>query len=167
VDTTGKDPRDLRSELREFFTKEDPSASLNVAVYSFGFKHRSPQDADLVIDVRFLPNPYYEPELRPLTGLDEPVQSYVLNNPETDRFLRSWRELLRTVMPGYVNEGKHYLNIAVGCTGGQHRSVVLAEQTASFLRASGYAVSCTHRDLKLAYTGTGFDPGTSPLGDAA
>jgi UPF0042 nucleotide-binding protein len=107
-------------------------------------------DADIIIDVRFLPNPYYEASLRVLTGLRDEVRAFVLEQDETQRFLDSWRELLDVVMPGYVKEGKQILSIGVGCTGGQHRSVVLAEETGRHLAQTGYSVTITHRDLALA-----------------
>ena len=107
-------------------------------------------DADLVIDVRFLPNPFYDPEMRTMTGLDQKVHDYVLYNSDTETFLKRWEALLDCVMPGYVAEGKQQLSIAVGCTGGQHRSVALAEVTGDYLRRSGYRVSVAHRDLGLA-----------------
>ena len=110
---------------------------MNVVVYSFGFKHGAPLDADIVIDVRFLPNPFYIPELRGLTGLDKPVSDYVLGREETTKFLDAWENLLSCVMPGYVAEGKQHLAIGVGCTGGQHRSVVLAEKTAALFARTG------------------------------
>ena len=109
-------------------------------------------DADIVIDVRFLPNPFYIPELRGLTGLDKPVSDYVLGRDETHKFLDAWDNLLRCVMPGYVAEGKQHLAIGVGCTGGQHRSVVLAEKTAALLCDLGYNVRVYHRDIALADT---------------
>ena len=136
--------RKLTQELRE--------VGMNVVVYSFGFKHGAPSDADIVIDVRFLPNPFYIPELRGLTGLDKPVSDYVLGRDETHKFLEAWENLLRCVMPGYVAEGKQHLAIGVGCTGGQHRSVVLAEKTATLLRDLGYNVRAYHRDIALADT---------------
>jgi UPF0042 nucleotide-binding protein len=152
IDTSGKDPRELRREIREFYSQEGEKTGLNVSVASFGFKHHSPQDADIVIDVRFLPNPFYEQDLRYLTGLDAPVREFVLANPETRNFLQSWRNLLSVIMPGYIAEGKRYLSIGVGCTGGQHRSVVLAEETGAFLRSLGYSVAISHRDLGNAPT---------------
>jgi RNase adapter protein RapZ len=99
------------------------------------------------MDVRFLPNPHYDPHLRPFTGLDTPVREYVLSKPETMTFLERWLPLLDDVLPGYVLEGKHHLAIALGCTGGMHRSVVLAEVTATHLRARGYRVAVSHRDI--------------------
>ena len=152
IDTTDKEPRALRREIHSLFSQKSEQDELRVAVFSFGFKYHSPHDADIVIDVRFLPNPYYEPELRTQTGLSDEVRSFVLDRAETQEFLRSWRELLRVIMPGYVAEGKRYLSIAVGCTGGQHRSVVLAEETAAFLKELGYQVMVTHRDLVFSET---------------
>lgn len=150
IDTTNLLPADLRTQLKGLFAHGDERSGLSVSVYSFGFKHGSPLDADLVIDVRFLPNPYYDPEMRTMTGLDKKVRDYVLYNSTTETFLKRWKALLDCVMPGYVDEGKQQLAIAVGCTGGQHRSVALAEETADYLRSSGYSVSVAHRDLALA-----------------
>lgn len=150
IDTTDMLPSQLRSTIRSLFAPGEERAGLSVTVYSFGFKHGAPADADLVMDVRFLPNPYYVPSLRPLTGLDAPVRDYVLYRPETEEFQKRWRALLDCVMPGYVAEGKQQLAIGVGCTGGQHRSVALAEATGDYLKSKGYRVSVAHRDLKLA-----------------
>lgn len=150
IDTTSMLPPQLKSTIRDLFAPGEDRAGLSVTVYSFGFKHGAPLDADLVIDVRFLPNPYYVPDLRHLTGLDAPVRDYVLYRKETEEFLMCWRSLLDCVMPGYVSEGKQQLAIAIGCTGGQHRSVTIAESTADYLRSKGYRVSIAHRDLSLA-----------------
>ena len=150
INTTDMLPQQLRSTIRALFAPGEERQGLQVTVYSFGFKHGAPVDADLVMDVRFLPNPYYDPELRPLTGLDKPVRDFVLYRPETEEFQKCWRALLDCVMPGYVAEGKQQLAIAVGCTGGQHRSVALAESTGDYLKQKGYRVSVAHRDLKLA-----------------
>ena len=150
INTTDMMPAQLRSTIRALFAPGEERQGLQVTVYSFGFKHGAPVDADLVMDVRFLPNPYYDPELRPLTGLDKPVRDYVLCRSETEEFQKCWRALLDCVMPGYVAEGKQQLAIAVGCTGGQHRSVALAESTGEYLKQKGYRVSVAHRDLKLA-----------------
>ncbi len=150
IDTTSMLPPQLRATIRALFAPGEERQGLAVTVYSFGFKHGSPLDADLVMDVRFLPNPYYDPELRHLTGLDAPVRDFVLYRKETEEFLICWRALLDCVMPGYVSEGKQQLAIAVGCTGGQHRSVAIAESTADYLRSGGYRVSIAHRDLSLA-----------------
>lgn len=150
IDTTDLLPADLRSRLNALFASGPIQSGLSVSVYSFGFKHGAPLDADLVIDVRFLPNPYYDPVMRTMTGLDDMVRDYVMYNSDTEAFLKRWFALLDCVMPGYVAEGKQQLAIAVGCTGGQHRSVALAEATGDHLRSSGYRVSVAHRDLALA-----------------
>lgn len=123
---------------------------MEVSVFSFGFKHGMPVEADLMIDVRFLPNPFYDPEMRRLTGNDRKVADFVLNNEVTSKFLEAWYQLLDVAMPGYVAEGKSHLSIAVGCTGGQHRSVAIANATAAYLEKAGYHVSLSHRDLSLA-----------------
>ena len=123
---------------------------MEVSVFSFGFKHGMPVEADLMVDVRFLPNPFYDPEMRPLTGNDRLVADFVLQNPTTEKFLDAWYRLLDVTMPGYVAEGKTSLSIAVGCTGGQHRSVAIANATAAYLERSGYHVVLSHRDLALA-----------------
>lgn len=150
INTTEMLPQKLRTTIRSLFGTGSERRGLAVTVYSFGFKHGAPIDADLVMDVRFLPNPYYDPDLRHLTGLDEPVRDFVMLREETIEFNKRWHELLDVVMPGYVAEGKQQLAIGVGCTGGQHRSVALAESTGDYLKTKGYRVSVAHRDLKLA-----------------
>jgi RNase adapter protein RapZ len=147
IDTSDLRPADLRSEIRDRFLADNIASALSVTVYSFGFKYGVPSDADIVMDVRFLPNPHYDPLLRPFTGLDTPVREFVLSKPETMTFLDRWLPLLDDVVPGYVLEGKHHLAIALGCTGGMHRSVALAEATATHLRARGYRVAVSHRDI--------------------
>lgn len=150
VDTTDMMPQQLRETIRERFSTASQRSGLAVTVYSFGFKHGAPADADIVMDVRFLPNPYYDPELRDQTGLDAPVRDFVMLRDETLDFTKRWRELLDVVMPGYVKEGKQHLAIGIGCTGGQHRSVAIAESTGDYLKSKGYRVSVAHRDLSLA-----------------
>ena len=147
IDTSSLSSRELRKHIQELFSARPAIEGLNVSVCSFGFKYGLPMDADLVIDVRFLPNPYYDPQMRDLTGFDASVRDFVLGNPETQSFLSAWEALLDAVMPGYVNEGKQHLTICVGCTGGQHRSVALAEKTGEYLRAKGYLVATSHRDV--------------------
>jgi UPF0042 nucleotide-binding protein len=147
IDTSDISPQQLRSIIRERFLPEDRKGPLTVQVNSFGFKYGLPIDADTVMDVRFLPNPYYKAELRRLTGQNAAVRDYVLSREETQEFLGAWFELLSVLMPGYQAEGKTHLSIAMGCTGGMHRSVVLAEETADFLRHLGYEVSISHRDM--------------------
>ena len=150
IDTTSMLPAELREKITTLFAEGSKNRGLSVTVYSFGFKHGSPVDADVVIDVRFLTNPYYDARMRTMTGLDEPVRDYVLFNADTEAFMKRWKALLDCIMPGYVAEGKQQLAIAIGCTGGQHRSVVIAESTGDYLRAMGYRVSVAHRDLSLA-----------------
>ncbi len=150
IDTTDMLPQQLRAQIRSLFASGEERKGLAVTVYSFGFKHGSAADADIVIDVRFLPNPFYDPELRPLTGLDAPVRDYVMVRSATEEFMVRWKALLDAVMPGYVAEGKQQLAIAIGCTGGQHRSVAVAEATGDYLKTKGYRVSVAHRDLALA-----------------
>lgn len=147
IDTSLFKPRDLREQIRARFFSDSPESSLAITVSSFGFKYGIPADADIVMDVRFLPNPYYDPVLRSLTGLDAPVREYVLGNTETVAFLERWLPLLATVVPGYVDEGKHHLAICIGCTGGMHRSVAISESTSAFLRENGYRVAVSHRDI--------------------
>jgi RNase adapter protein RapZ len=147
IDTSDMRPQQLREAIRDRFFTDPLSSTLAITVSSFGFKYGPPADADIVMDVRFLPNPHYDPALRPLTGLDEPVRAFVLGKAETATFLDRWLPLLEDVVPGYVMEGKHHLAIALGCTGGMHRSVALAEVTAAFLRDKGYRVAVSHRDI--------------------
>lgn len=166
IDTTNLLPAELRRKLKDLYASGNDREGLAVSVYSFGFKHGAPADADLVIDVRFLPNPFYDPVMRTMTGLDEKVHDYVMYNSDTETFLKRWKSLLDCVMPGYVAEGKQQLAIAVGCTGGQHRSVVLAEETGDYLRSCGYRVSVAHRDLALAVRADGQLVGADPNADA-
>lgn len=150
IDTTDMMPQQLRRQLMRSFSSQGSRKGLAVTVFSFGFKHGEPTDADLVIDVRFLPNPYYIDDLKPLTGLDEPVRDYVMLRDETIEFNKKWHDLLDVIMPGYVNEGKQQLAIGIGCTGGQHRSVAIAESTGDYLKSKGYRVSVAHRDMSLS-----------------
>lgn len=148
IDTSDLLPSQLREAIRRRFLSESLIDSLSVTVSSFGFKYGLPIDADLVMDVRFLPNPFYVSKLRHKNGLDETVRNFVLQRDETTRFLERWLPLLSDLLPSYLIEGKHHLSIALGCTGGMHRSVVLAEQTAQHLRSLGYDISVRHRDLR-------------------
>ena len=150
IDTGQMKPQDLRKKIRKIFSSDEEIDGLKVSVFSFGFKHGMPMDADILIDVRFLPNPFYIPELRSLTGTDQAVRDYVLSPPQTKEFLEKWHGLLDVVMPGYVDEGKRYLSIGLGCTGGQHRSVTIAQETYGYLKSKGYSVTITHRDIALA-----------------
>lgn len=147
IDTSSLKPRELRLAIKERFLADTSQESLAVTVSSFGFKYGTPTDADIVMDVRFLPNPYYNHSLRELTGLDEPVRAFVLGRAETAEFREKWHDLLGTLVPGYLAEGKTHLAIALGCTGGMHRSVALAEDTAEYLRNLGYRVAVSHSDI--------------------
>lgn len=147
VDTSRLSARELRTTIRETFLAERLQETLSLTITSFGFKYGLPIDADIVMDVRFLPNPYYNPRLRPHSGLEPVIRKYVLDRPETAQFLVRWEDLLRLLTPNYLAEGKTHLAIAMGCTGGMHRSVVLAEKTGEFLRGLGYHVSVSHRDI--------------------
>lgn len=147
IDTSAFRPAELRAAIKDRFFSESLAPTLTITVMSFGFKYGLPIDADLVMDVRFLPNPYYLPELRELTGLDRPVVEYVMERDETRAFLGHWFDLLGFLAPSYLMEGKAHLEIALGCTGGMHRSVALTEETALFLRGQGYTVAVSHRDM--------------------
>ena len=153
IDTSSLKPQQLTTRLRRAYSELTDQQLMDVHVFSFGFKHGMPAGADLMIDVRFLPNPYWEAELRNLDGNDEAVARYVLDNQTAHEFLDAWNKLLDTCLPGYVAEGKSQLSIAVGCTGGQHRSVAIANATASHLSELGYRVTISHRDLPKAVRG--------------
>jgi RNase adapter protein RapZ len=147
VDTTDMNVHELRNRIVELFARDDPAQMMRTAVMSFGYKHGIPRDVDVVLDCRFLPNPHWEPDLRPLTGLDDPVSEYVLAQRDTDQFIERLDSLLELLLPAYVREGKSYLTLAIGCTGGRHRSVVLAEQIATRMRKKGYEPQVSHRDI--------------------
>ena len=146
VDTTDLNVHELRDRLVDTFG-EGGGHGLVLNVVSFGFKNGTPRDADLLLDVRFLPNPHWIDDLRPLTGLDQPVQDYVMSQPQTGEFLQRLNALLDFLIPAFEKEGKHYLTIGVGCTGGKHRSVVLGEVIADHLRELGVGVQVDHRDM--------------------
>lgn len=145
VDTTKLTPRELRKTISEHFLDPAKLQSFRIEVVSFGFKYGIPLDADLVFDVRFLPNPYYQPELRHQTGLDKPVYDYVMNYTESEEFYQHLVDLIKPILPGYQKEGKSVLTIAVGCTGGQHRSVAFAQRLADDL-TNDWTVHSSHRD---------------------
>jgi len=146
VDTSELNVNQLRERLVDLFpTGQSPSMQLSVM--SFGFKHGLPLDVDTVFDVRFLPNPHWVEELRPLTGLDAPVRDYVLGQMAAQEFLTRVDDLLSFLLPAYVQEGKSYLTVAIGCTGGRHRSVALAEDLAARIRDRGFSPTVYHRDV--------------------
>ncbi|WEV43105.1 RNase adapter RapZ [Lactobacillus sp. ESL0684] len=145
IDTSQLSASQLKQKLIATFS-EQQQQPFSIEVMSFGFKYGVPIDADIVMDVRFLPNPFYLPELRPFTGLDQRVANYVMDKPETKEFYQKFLDLLQTVLPGYIKEGKQQLTIAIGCTGGQHRSVAIAQQLARDL-AKDYPVNVTHKEI--------------------
>ncbi len=148
VDTSELSPHDLRDRIRELFADASPASGLQVSLLSFGFKYGAPRDADMILDVRFLPNPYWEPELKDLSGADALVQAYVSGQPLYREFMTRLGSLLDVTVPGFLAEGKAYLTVAVGCTGGRHRSVVVVDELAGIFRAGGLPVSVEHRDLE-------------------
>lgn len=147
IDTTDLTPNTLRDRIRDTFSQSRPEEGLQISIISFGYKYGLPRDADLVLDVRFLPNPHWVNELRPLPGTDTKVRNYVIGQHAYGPFLRRLRGLLDFLMPGYVGEGKHYLTIAVGCTGGRHRSVVVADELGRYFEKRGLRQTVEHRDL--------------------
>ena len=147
VDTSGLNWSSLKLRLSAFFQSEDKD-SVFLHICSFGFKNGIPAGADLVMDVRFLPNPFYVEELKNLTGLDAPVRDYVCASPAAEEFLEKMTDMLRFLLPKYRAEGKTGLLLAIGCTGGRHRSVVIAEKLTELLRAAGCPADCVHRELR-------------------
>lgn len=150
IDTTTLEAEGLRRQIREFFGPTPAQERLMVAVVSFGFKHGTPLDADLVFDVRFLANPYWVASLRNMNGNDPDVARYVLSDPLTEPLMEKLFDLIEFSIPQYLKEGKAYLTIAIGCTGGKHRSVVIANELTRFLERSNYVVRVEHRDLYAA-----------------
>jgi RNase adapter protein RapZ len=147
VDTTDLNVHELRDRLVDVVAGEAPAA-LRIEVVSFGFKRGTPRDVDLLFDVRFLPNPHWVDELRPYTGRDAKVRDYVFGQPSTGPFMGALRQLLDVVVPGYVSEGKRYLTIGIGCTGGKHRSVAISDEVGAYLTdTTGLPVTVEHRDL--------------------
>lgn len=147
IDTTDLTVHELRDRIVNAFAEAPQETRLQVTVVSFGFKFGIPLDADLVMDVRFLPNPHWVEDLRPLQGTDPRVRDYVLSQPATGEFLKRFEDLLDVLIPGYLAEGKRYLTVGVGCTGGRHRSVVIAERVAMLLRERGLRLVVEHRDI--------------------
>jgi len=147
LDTTLFRPQDLREAIRGLYGDAKAQSPLRVRVVSFGFKYGVPADADLVFDVRFLRNPHYVPSLKPKPGTDAAVREYVLGDAETQEFLETVRNFLSYLLPRYEREGKAYLTVGLGCTGGRHRSVVLGEELGAWFAAQGYRATVEHRDL--------------------
>lgn len=147
IDTTGLTLSQLRRELIKHFSAEPEEKSFEVVVVSFGFKYGVPIEADLMFDVRFLPNPYYDVNLRHLCGLDDEVKSFIYKFPQTFEFEQKLTELLTFLLPHYIEEGKSSLTIAFGCTGGRHRSVAIAQAVGEFIAMKGYRCEIAHRDI--------------------
>ena len=147
LDTSTFSTAKLRSELLAIFGKQSDRSALQVNVMSFGFKYGLPLEADLVFDVRFMPNPYYVDELKPLTGLDKPVREFVFRYAETREFVAQLENMLQYLLPLYSEEGKSVLVVGIGCTGGHHRSVAITREIVEFLQDKGFAVTESHRDI--------------------
>lgn len=146
IDTSKFNVHELRAHIHERFHQQSPEKGILVSCVSFGFRQGVPEDADLVFDVRFLPNPHFVPEFRPLTGRHPRVAKYIRSFPQTREFVSRISDLLVYLLPHYIHEGKSYLTIGFGCTGGQHRSVMIAEEVGKYLRRAGYRVKVVHRD---------------------
>lgn len=147
IDTSDLNVHQLRDRLVQMFQSDDATDGLQTSVTSFGYKNGIPLDVDMVLDCRFLPNPHWVEDLRPLPGTEPAVREFVMAQPETREFLARLEPLLALLLPAYVKEGKTYLNIAVGCTGGRHRSVVLAEEVARLMEEYGFKPTVNHRDV--------------------
>ncbi len=148
IDTSSLQLSQFKTQMTELFAVQDMPDVLQVSVVSFGFKHGLPLDVDTVFDVRFIPNPHYDENLRPLSGQDEPVRRFVLEQQATQDFLNRVEDLLQSLIPAYRSEGKSYLSIAVGCTGGRHRSVAIAEALSARLANRGVSARVAHRDIE-------------------
>jgi UPF0042 nucleotide-binding protein len=148
IDTGELNTNQLRTRLMEVFGGEEPGSTMRTSILSFGFKHGVPLDVDLMFDCRFLPNPYWDESLRSHSGLEPQVRKYVLDRPETTEFLEKLLQLLVMLIPAYMREGKSYLTVAMGCTGGRHRSVVLAEELSRRLDDRGLPTTVFHRDVE-------------------
>lgn len=147
IDTTNLTIHQLKNQLGELFTDDGELDTMQISVVSFGYKHGLPLDVDLVFDVRFLPNPHWNEDLRPMSGLDVPVRDFVMEQSLSTEFLEQLTGMLTLLLPAYKSEGKSYLTVAIGCTGGRHRSVVIAEQLKQWLIQSLHNPRVTHRDI--------------------
>jgi RNase adapter protein RapZ len=147
LDTSDLSPHEFRDRIRDTFGRSETERSLQVSLVSFGYKYGVPRDCDLIFDVRFLPNPYWIDDLRPLPGTDPRVKGYVTGQRKYGEFMRKLRALLDVTLPGYVEEGKSYLTVGVGCTGGRHRSVVVVDALAAYFGKKGFSATVDHRDI--------------------
>lgn len=153
IDTTHLKVAQLNVELEKYINGGNAKSKFCINFSSFGFKYGIPSEADIVIDVRFLPNPYYVPSLKKLTGRNKKIKDYIFRSELADQFITMEHELLLTVIPGYISEGKYHLNVAFGCTGGHHRSVAVAETMAEIFAREDYRVTLEHRDMELQNKG--------------
>lgn len=147
IDTTGCSVSALRRKIADIFSQNGDGRELYVSVMAFGYKNGLPTDADIIIDVRFLPNPFYVDELKNLTGMDEAVSSFIFSFPNAQSFLQKTEDLLKFLLPQYAEEGKRSLGLAFGCTGGRHRSVAVAKHISEYIRSLGYRSDCMYREL--------------------
>ena len=148
IDTTSFSIWDLKKEIYAIFGSDRKEKGIKAEIMSFGFKHGIPATCDYVFDVRFIPNPYYVQELRKMTGMDDPVREFVMKRDETKAFMKKLCDMIKFLMPMHENEGKDFLVIGIGCTGGRHRSVSIAEELGSYISKSGYKANVIHRDMK-------------------
>lgn len=149
IDTTGLSVHDLRRQMVQLFGPDNAGDALQISLISFGFKNGVPMDVDMVFDVRFLPNPHWDEQLRPQSGLDLPVKTFVLSQSLASEFIDSVQALVGLILPAYLHEGRSYLTIGVGCTGGRHRSVAISEELARLLTVAGHNPRLSHRDIAL------------------
>ncbi|WP_042275930.1 RNase adapter RapZ [[Clostridium] dakarense] len=149
IDTTNMKPKDLKEEVSKIYSVGEENPNLTISVVSFGFKHGIPADCDLLFDVRFLPNPYYEEELRPKTGDEQDVRDYVMNSKVSEEFFAKLKDMIEFLIPQYIEEGKHHIVIGIGCTGGRHRSVTISNLIYEELSKKGYRAVKKHRDSML------------------
>lgn len=153
IDTSNLSISSFRKQLVDIISKHVKLNRILITIVTFGFKHGLPLDADLVFDVRFLPNPYYVQELKHLSGLDQPVVKFIMDAPVTGRFLKHFKAFIDFLLPNYIDEGKSQLTIAIGCTGGRHRSVAIGENLKTYLESKGHLVSIEHRDIERGESG--------------
>lgn len=148
LDTSHLNPTQLKEELRHLFLEGGERNHFIISLTSFGFKHGLPLDSDIVMDVRFLPNPFYDETLKNLTGMEEKVRNFVMDNQIANVFLNKFEDLMLLLIPQYIKEGKHQIVVAIGCTGGRHRSVTIVFELARRLRENGYRIIVEHRDIE-------------------
>ncbi len=153
VDTSHLSPGEFRKQLLDIVSKHVKVKKLIITLVSFGYKHGLPLDADLVFDIRFLPNPHYIPELQPLSGLDSEVSKFVLDSPLTQKYLKHFKKFIDFLIPNFIEEGKTHLTVAIGCTGGRHRSVAVAETIKSYFESKEHMVFVEHRDIERGESG--------------